>query len=1249
MSTANDESLSSSIPPDTQGNKEAQVVESEVVPIQEGLLSGGEVDVSKMFEGLTLSSKISPQQSTVNVVPNKGDDDGNDTENDLPQNEINISSSDSRNGERKNQADEESNAHDNSEGADDEDNDESRSKEGNSKETSKDETKNEESHHPNSSSVSSDASASLSNIFEATSELIPPAINVIDSNRVPNADTALRVLRRFLSKTSDKMHTTCGGTRGTTILGMIFGTDTGIETDACCAAYRDLVLILSDDLDDGGTTTNEIRSNDEKDGIDSDDDDASHSSDSTTGLVIESIFGRGGDTAVKSRLAVAAFCALTETWAEASALDLVMIDDVSEDGPGGRGGVMLHPDRLRMLRTLPSGRKGSCRKFNENTDKDQMDSNDENKFKVDPHLGRSASIDIDENGNNNGTDEATANVITNANDSIDGSSNGDLAIEWKKSIVTGLLLAAVFNCAQQLVAHGCLDGVVLVVNDESENVKDDYSVGSGENNNNTISRDEREDEERTVDTTRCIQNDAIDVIVDSVFLSNLSSKEAELSALQFLLTTGSRGVVQCESHKESDEAFDKERDGKNTESVPTSAVINVLVPKIGNEGTDEKQEEPNIENIGNEVVTDLERKGVQGDAAVFEMTKPILTTLTKDPSSPIQSDTSPKIPQKRWQATLRGTQLLQALRLCYHVYLKTWCSSNRTTAKAVLRQIVSSVFVRLETFLKSSPCKPLRSSVSKVTEKTEELDQGQRQGGANRPSKQTASEPLAVADFPSPEHRDAFLVLRSLCKLSMKPLVAVGSDGILLWDGAGGGVKKAAGDAMSVAISAAALRNETPLANTVSTSTSASTPVEYLTTDSSMDSRVLALERIVEVLRRPGMGPLLLSCPQLVFAVRQYLCHSLLKNCTSDSPAVVNLSLRLFVPIVRDFRSVLKMEIEAFVTNVFFVILDSKNSTVEHKMRVVMLFEEICGDPDTLAEIFLNYDCDLSAVDLFQRIVGTLAKAAMAGLRDGDLSLLGGNVLVAGAGIARAERIRQEHRELRLEAMRAVRRVLQSLNASIVTTTSSDENVNDDSDCDKKEEKQQDDHIDEEDDENDEDGKNYENENDHTPKKINGQKRGSQEEAEANKEDDMNTDSTIIHSPSLVQIYDSKKKRREEEARAIFKFNQRPFAGIKYASDAGIIDGGDPSDVASYLLANKGVLDKTQIGECLGREAEYKEGFALKVLHQYCTQLDFSGLPFDDSIRFFLSGFRLPGEAQKVSRLGRINFVLFNPKVPYFL
>jgi brefeldin A-inhibited guanine nucleotide-exchange protein len=51
----------------------------------------------------------------------------------------------------------------------------------------------------------------------------------------------------------------------------------------------------------------------------------------------------------------------------------------------------------------------------------------------------------------------------------------------------------------------------------------------------------------------------------------------------------------------------------------------------------------------------------------------------------------------------------------------------------------------------------------------------------------------------------------------------------------------------------------------------------------------------------------------------------------------------------------------------------------------------------------------------------------------------------------------------------------------------------------------------------------------------------------------------------------------------------------------------------------------------LGREPDYQDGFSLEVLHQYVRLLEFSNLVFDDAIRFFLSGFRLPGEAQKVS------------------
>lgn len=43
------------------------------------------------------------------------------------------------------------------------------------------------------------------------------------------------------------------------------------------------------------------------------------------------------------------------------------------------------------------------------------------------------------------------------------------------------------------------------------------------------------------------------------------------------------------------------------------------------------------------------------------------------------------------------------------------------------------------------------------------------------------------------------------------------------------------------------------------------------------------------------------------------------------------------------------------------------------------------------------------------------------------------------------------------------------------------------------------------------------------------------------------------------------------------------------------------------------------------------DGFYIRVLHHYVNRMEFTGIRFDDAIRLFLSGFRLPGESQKVS------------------
>ncbi len=129
-------------------------------------------------------------------------------------------------------------------------------------------------------------------------------------------------------------------------------------------------------------------------------------------------------------------------------------------------------------------------------------------------------------------------------------------------------------------------------------------------------------------------------------------------------------------------------------------------------------------------------------------------------------------------------------------------------------------------------------------------------------------------------------------------------------------------------------------------------------------------------------------------------------------------------------------------------------------------------------------------------------------------------------------------------------------------------------------------------------------------------------------------DTSIVGEPvvSIVETFDKKLKLQEEIENGILKFNLHPMKGIKYLCSAGHLKL-DPKDVAEFLHTYQDKLDKTMIGELLGREREYENGFAYSVLNEYVEWMDFSDLRFDKAIRYFLHGFRLPGEAQKIDRI----------------
>ena len=133
----------------------------------------------------------------------------------------------------------------------------------------------------------------------------------------------------------------------------------------------------------------------------------------------------------------------------------------------------------------------------------------------------------------------------------------------------------------------------------------------------------------------------------------------------------------------------------------------------------------------------------------------------------------------------------------------------------------------------------------------------------------------------------------------------------------------------------------------------------------------------------------------------------------------------------------------------------------------------------------------------------------------------------------------------------------------------------------------------------------------------------------AKEDENLQNANEIINN--AVDTFDRKQKMKEAVDVGITKFNLSAKKGLKYLTEVGHIEK-TPKSVGKFLLYEER-LDKTMIGDYLGREPEYENGFCTKVLYEYVEMLDFSSMPFDLAIRFFLRGFRLPGEAQKIDRL----------------
>lgn len=93
-------------------------------------------------------------------------------------------------------------------------------------------------------------------------------------------------------------------------------------------------------------------------------------------------------------------------------------------------------------------------------------------------------------------------------------------------------------------------------------------------------------------------------------------------------------------------------------------------------------------------------------------------------------------------------------------------------------------------------------------------------------------------------------------------------------------------------------------------------------------------------------------------------------------------------------------------------------------------------------------------------------------------------------------------------------------------------------------------------------------------------------------------------------------------------FNRKPKKGIDFLVSTKKV-GHSPDEIATFLIRNDSLLNKTLIGDYLGEGDE----LSINVMHAYVDSFNFQDIEFDEAIRLFLQGFRLPGEAQKIDRI----------------
>uniref|UniRef100_A0A4W3IPU3 ARF guanine nucleotide exchange factor 2 n=1 Tax=Callorhinchus milii TaxID=7868 RepID=A0A4W3IPU3_CALMI len=506
--------------------------------------------------------------------------------------------------------------------------------------------------------------------------------------------------------------------------------------------------------------------------------------------------------------------------------------------------------------------------------------------------------------------------------------------------------------------------------------------------------------------------------------------------------------------------------------------------------------------------------------------------------------------------------ILQTVRTCYNIYLASKNLINQTTAKATLTQMLNVIFTKMESQVVSIKDETKEENAENgTTEPAVEIKadidlpknmqaNGIPEGSLSLPDNSSLTDdmqsvscgdvqesgvvipPPINAKFSHILQKDAFLVFRSLCKLSMKPL----SDG----------------------------------------------PPDPKSHE--LRSKIVSLQLLLSVLQ--SAGPIFKTNEMFINAIKQYLCVALSKNGVSSVPDVFELSLAIFLTLLSHFKIHLKMQIEVFFKEIFLNILETSTSSFEHKWMVIQTLTRICADAQCVVDIYVNYDCDLNAANIFERLVNDLSKIAQG--RSGQE-----------LGMTPLQEL--SLRKKGLECLVSILKCMVEWSKDLYVNPNLQTNL----------------------------GQEKPSEQDNSENKHveAARRRGSTNSMDSTVSSGVGSISVQTSAADDPEQYEVLKQQKDIIEQGIDLFNKKPKRGVLYLQEQGML-GITAEDIAKFFH-QEGRLDSTQVGEFLGENTKFNK----EVMYTYVDQMDYCEKDFVSALRMFLEGFRLPGEAQKIDRL----------------